>query len=84
MKDGDRGQDIEREEEVNLLTEKEAAEGLHCTVAALRRWRREHRGPRWVHLGRLIRYSPADLEAFIQASTEGPVPGNRRLRAISS
>ena len=79
-KEGRKGKEVE----VNLLTEKEAAEGLRCTVAALRRWRREHRGPRWVHLGRLIRYSPADLEEFIKASTEGPMPGNRKLRVIGS
>ena len=69
--------------ELSLLTEKEAASRLCCTTAALRRWRREHRGPRWVRLGRLIRYSLADLEAFVQASTEGPVPGNRRIRVIA-
>ena len=67
----------------SLLTERETAERLRCTVAALRRWRREHRGPKWIKLGRLIRYSIADLESFIAASTEGPAPGNRRIRAVA-
>jgi predicted DNA-binding transcriptional regulator AlpA len=57
---------------MQLLTERETAERLRCTEAALRRWRRERRGPRWVKLGRLVRYKEGDLEAFIEQSTETP------------
>ena len=49
-----------------LLTEGEVAEVLKCTKSALRRWRREERGPRYVRVGRLIRYRQPDLELFIE------------------
>jgi predicted DNA-binding transcriptional regulator AlpA len=54
---------------MQLLTEQKAAETLNCTIAALRRWRRERRGPRFVKLGRLIRYNLADIEAYVEQST---------------
>ena len=41
---------------MRLLTESEVSEILRCTKAALRRWRREERGPRFIRVGRLIRY----------------------------
>ena len=50
-----------------LLTDKEAAEAMSCSVAALRRWRREGRGPAFFRIGRLVRYSTADLENFVRA-----------------
>ena len=68
---------------MQLLTEQKAAETLNCTVAALRRWRRERRGPRFVKLGRLIRYNLADIEAYVEQSTQTVVQPGRRLSAIS-
>ena len=60
---------------MQLLTESEASKILCCSVAALRRWRREHRGPWFVKLGRLVRYDDRALEAFVLAHTEGgPTP----------
>ena len=56
---------------MQLLTELEASQALKCTKAALRRWRRERRGPKFVHLGRLIRYRYEDLEAFVEQNTQG-------------
>jgi predicted DNA-binding transcriptional regulator AlpA len=51
----------------NLLTDTEVAELCGCAVATLRnmRWRGE--GPRFVKLGggRMVRYKPADVQAFI-------------------
>ena len=67
---------------MQLLTENETAKALHCTRAALRRWRRERRGPRFVKLGRLIRYRQSDLETFVDANTQH-VQEKRRLCAIS-
>ena len=69
---------------VQLLTEQKAAEVLNCTIAALRRWRRERRGPRFVKLGRLIRYNLADIEAFVEQSTQAVVQPGRRLSPISA
>lgn len=58
-----------------LLTETEVATALSCTKGALRKWRRENRGPRFVRMGRMIRYRAADVEAFVTANTAGPSGG---------
>jgi len=68
---------------MQLLSEKEAATKLCCTPAALRRWRRERRGPKFVTLGRLIRYRESDLESFVEANTQNVIQGSRRLTALS-
>jgi DNA-binding transcriptional MerR regulator len=52
--------------QVDLLTERQAAERLNCSVAALRYWRSSGTGPNFVRLGRLVRYSANMLEEFIQ------------------
>ena len=52
-----------------LLTENEASEILNCTKAALRRWRRERRGPDFIKIGRLVRYRESDLLDFIDINT---------------
>ncbi|MBM3789282.1 MAG: helix-turn-helix domain-containing protein [Acidobacteria bacterium] len=51
---------------MRLMTEREAAGQLCCTVSAMRRWRRERRGPPFVRSGRLIRYRETDLLAFVE------------------
>jgi len=56
---------------MQLLTEGQVAQRLQCTKAALRRWRREKRGPPFARIGRLVRYSEQELAAFIEAQTEG-------------
>ena len=50
------------------LTEREVAELLGLSVATLRVWR--HRGtvPRFLRLGRAVRYLPSDLADFVRAS----------------
>jgi predicted DNA-binding transcriptional regulator AlpA len=50
-----------------MLNEQETAEFLNCSVAALRRWRQEGRGPSYFRVGRLIRYGNADIEAFLES-----------------
>jgi len=52
-----------------LLREREAAKILACSVAALRRWRREGRGPRFVHVERCVRYTLSDITAFVENSS---------------
>jgi hypothetical protein len=51
-----------------VVREPIAAQLLGVSVAALRRWRREKRGPAFVRLERCIGYRMADLEAFIKAN----------------
>jgi predicted site-specific integrase-resolvase len=48
-----------------VVTERDAAKMLSVSPAALRRWRREGRGPGFCRVERLIRYRIADLEAYL-------------------
>lgn len=63
-----------------LLNEYEAAGLLGISVYSLRRWRSERRGqgPSFLRLGRSIRYSTHDIEAFIEQSRVAPRPGGER------
>jgi len=47
------------------INEKKTGRMLDVSVAALRRWRREHRGPRFVKLGRCVRYKLSDLQEWL-------------------
>jgi predicted DNA-binding transcriptional regulator AlpA len=69
---------------MQLLTEDQASKVLQCTKAALRRWRRERRGPRFVKLGRLIRYRQSDLESFIDGCTQNEIKEKSELVVVSS
>lgn len=53
---------IERDKLV--VDEREAARLLSVSVACLRRWRQERRGPKFVHLGKLVRYPTSEIEAL--------------------
>jgi hypothetical protein len=52
----------------NMLDEKETAALLHCSVAFLRRRRLFGTGPAFVKVGRLVRYTVEDLEAYLAAN----------------
>jgi excisionase family DNA binding protein len=52
-----------------LLNEEQAARRLNVAVKTLQKWRVVGGGPRFVKLGRCVRYSAADLEEFITART---------------
>ena len=58
--------------ELNILTERDLAAMLRCTPSALRRMRREGRGPRWTRVGRLIRYPRPWVQDWIEGN-EGTV-----------
>ena len=51
------------------LTEREVSDLLGLSVATLRAWRHRGQGPRFLRLGRAVRYLPADLEDFVRIST---------------
>ena len=51
---------------VPLLTEKQAATWLNCSVAALRKWRQNGQEPVFCRIGRMIRYSIEDLRALVE------------------
>jgi excisionase family DNA binding protein len=70
----------------NLMTETEVAKRLNVSVASVRRWRLEKRGPAFVKVGALVRYRPEDLDAWLsELPTGGCVQGEtmRFLKAAS-
>lgn len=68
----------------NLLSDNEAAPILGVTAYALRRMRREGRGPKWIRVGRLCRYSRRTLAEYIEQNTvptANPIPSRYRRGA---
>jgi excisionase family DNA binding protein len=68
-----------------LMTELEVAERLRVSLACLRRWRLEKRGPRFLKVGSLVRYPTEELEHWISSLPAGGTPattagGPRRTR----
>ena len=55
-------------ETTRALTEREVAELLGLSVATLRAWRHRGKGPRFLRLGRSVRYLPSDVADFVRAS----------------
>ncbi len=60
-----------------MLTTHEAARYLRLSKRTLERLRLTGTGPRFVRLGRSVRYRPPDLEAYVNArvvssTSEGP------------
>jgi hypothetical protein len=66
-----------------LLTVGEAAAILRCSVASLNKWRLNGLGPKFVYVGRRVRYTPAAIAAFIAASTRNSTsdPGEQATSA---
>jgi excisionase family DNA binding protein len=54
-----------------LLTEPEVADRLRVSLACLRRWRLERRGPRFVKVGSLVRYPAEELDRWIESLPAG-------------
>ena len=54
-----------------LLTEPEVAERLRVSLACLRRWRLERRGPRFLKVGSLVRYPAEELDHWIESLPAG-------------
>lgn len=52
-----------------LLTPNEVANALQVPAATLPQWRYLGRGPRYVKIGRHVRYRPADVEHWIDEQT---------------
>jgi hypothetical protein len=66
---------------VNLMTEQEVSRRLSVSVASLRRWRLLRRGPAFVKVGSLVRYSPVDLEAWLASLPTGGTASSERSRS---
>ncbi len=55
----------------SFLNEQEVSKHLNVSVATLRRWRLEKRGPMFVNVGSLVRYRPEDLDSWVAALPTG-------------
>lgn len=54
-----------------LLTESEVAQLMQISLARLRKWRVERRGPRFIKIGSLVRYRSADLQQWLSSLPTG-------------
>jgi Helix-turn-helix domain len=54
-----------------MINEKQAARVLSVSVAALRRWRHEGRGPQFARLERCVRYEVRELTRFLERNSSG-------------
>lgn len=55
----------------SLMTEADVAERLHVSLASVRRWRLEQRGPQFIKVGSLVRYRQEDLEVWLATLPTG-------------
>jgi predicted DNA-binding transcriptional regulator AlpA len=55
------------DETADAMTESELARRASVSIAVLRKWRREGRGPRFLKLGRLVRYLAADVNIWLDS-----------------
>ncbi len=56
-----------------LIDESALATRLHVSRSTLQSWRYGGRGPRFIKLGRTVRYRNADVDAYLRANTRGKV-----------
>ena len=56
----------------DMLTTGEAARYLGLAPATLNKWRVYRTGPRFLKLGRAVRYRRADLDAYVASHTQLP------------
>lgn len=56
-----------------FIDESALAARLGVSRSTLQSWRYAGRGPRFIKLGRLVRYRSSDVDAYLQANTRGKV-----------
>ena len=61
----------------SLMTDDEVSKRLNVSVASLRRWRLQGRGPAFLKVGALVRYRPEDLETWLAALPTGGTVAER-------
>ena len=54
-----------------LMRETEVAKRLNVSLASIRRWRLERRGPAFVKVGALVRYRPEELDDWLSELPTG-------------
>jgi predicted DNA-binding transcriptional regulator AlpA len=60
-----------------LLTETQVSEILNLSIRTLQMWRVRRAGPKYVQVGRAVRYRRRDLIAWIDANTIGSPTGRQ-------
>lgn len=55
-----------------LLSTDEVAAALGVAPQTVRAWRHARRGPRWLKVGRRVRYRGTDVELWLRARECGP------------
>lgn len=55
----------------DLIDEPTLAARLGVSRSTLQSWRYAGRGPRFIKLGRMVRYRKADVDAYLYANTRG-------------
>jgi excisionase family DNA binding protein len=66
----------------SLLTEVDAARFLRISSRTLQAWRVKHYGPRFVRVGRAVRYRRQDLEDWVSEQTVRTIPAKHELEEI--
>jgi len=56
---------------LTLVTESEVSRLLQVSLARLRKWRVEKRGPRFIKIGSMVRYRLADLQQWLSSQPTG-------------
>lgn len=64
---------------MELLNEKVVAKQLGCQVKTLQAWRVRGGGPEFVRVGRLVRYNPRSIEAWVESRTARSTSDARHL-----
>jgi predicted DNA-binding transcriptional regulator AlpA len=54
-----------------LLDERDVARWIRVSVATLRYWRGEGKGPRYRKVGQLVRYAPSDVQVWLNSRPAG-------------
>lgn len=68
---------------VRFLTECEVSDRTHISLATLRRWRLENRGPKFYKFGSLVRYGEEELTRWEQAQPSGGEDAVERIKPKS-
>lgn len=61
------------------LTENQVSERTRISLATLRRWRLENRGPKYRKFGSLVRYDEDELNRWEEAQPFGGDDPNRKI-----
>jgi predicted DNA-binding transcriptional regulator AlpA len=67
------------EDSARAVSEADLARRVSVSTAVLRKWRREGNGPRFLKLGRLVRYLVRDVDAWLEAHCIDGVRADRSL-----